>query len=264
MHRASDGRTSSGRRHADTAHATIAPMSVSAPIEAQASVAHNGGAPAAINGRVGELGARELHVWTFALNVAASAREQRSAARDGLRALLGSYLGIDPRAVETLQGAFGRPELAPTHDHHDLCFNLSHTAGLAVFAVGHGRSIGIDVEAVDRRAPSPGVIERALRPWEAERVLQAGARERTAAFLHYWTVKEAYAKALGVGLALDLREVGVDGPTDRPRLDLPDEAGEWQVRRLRLQPGFVGAVVADGGPWRMRLRALRIADTEVP
>ncbi len=159
----------------------------------------------------------------------------------------------------SLQGAFGRPELASAHDPHDLCFNLSHTAGLAVFAIGRRRSIGIDVEAVDRRAPSPGVIERALRPREAERVLRADGRERTAAFLHYWTVKEAYAKALGVGLALDLREVGVDGPPSRPRLDLPGGPGEWRVRRLRPRTGFVGAVVADGEPWRMRLRELRLS-----
>ncbi len=111
-------------------------------------------------------------MWTLTLHVAASAREQRSAARAGLRLLLGSYLGIDPQAVGILQGAFGRPELAPAHDPHDLCFNLSHTAGLAVFAVGRARSIGIDVEAVDRRAPSAGVIERALNDREAERVLR--------------------------------------------------------------------------------------------
>jgi 4'-phosphopantetheinyl transferase len=234
-------------------------MSVCAPIDARASVAHDGGAPVAIDGRVGKLGARELHVWALPLDVPASPREQRSAARAGLRLLLGSYLGIDPRVVKILQGAFGRPELAPVHDPHNLCFNLSHTAGMAVFAVGCGRSIGIDVEAVDRRAPSPGVIERALRPREAERVLRADGPERTAAFLRYWTVKEAYTKALGVGLALDLREVGVDGPTDRPRLDLPGGAGEWQVRRLRPQPGFVGAVVANGGPWRMRVRELRLS-----
>ncbi len=227
-----------------------------------------------------QLGLQELHVWTLALDIADPAREQRSAARAGLRLLLGSYLGIDPRAVELVRGAGGRPELARTHEHPEpvcarsLRFNLSHTAGLAVCAIGRGRSIGIDVEAVDRREPSPGVVERALNHREAERVLRADASERTAAFLHYWTVKEACAKALGVGLALDLREIGVAGPTDRPRLalphgagagptdrprfDLPHGAGEWQVRRLWPQAGIVGAVVADGGPWRMRLRTLSL------
>jgi 4'-phosphopantetheinyl transferase len=211
--------------------------------------------PRAVGGRisVGELGAHELHVWTLALGPAPTASKQRSAGRTGLRILLAAYIGIDPPEVEILRGAHGRPELAP---EHDLRFNLSHTAGLAVCAIGRGRAIGIDVEAVDRRAPSAGVIERALAPREAARVLRAGAAARTEAFLRYWTVKEAYAKALGVGLALDLRQIGVDGSPDRPRLDLPGGSGEWSVRRLQPRAGILGAVVADGEPWGVRVREL--------
>ncbi len=196
-----------------------------------------------------------LHVWTLALDVADPASRQRWVARAGLRLLLGSYLGIAPREVEIRRGVRGRPELAAAHD---LSFNLSHTAGLALFAFGRGRAIGVDVEALDRRAPSAGLIERALNPREASRVMGARAEERTGTFLAYWTVKEAYAKALGVGLALDLREVGVEGSAERPCLVLPAGAGEWRVRRAWPRPGFVGAVVADGGPWRMRLRELSL------
>ncbi len=216
----------------------------------------SGDAPSDVQIPVGELNAQELHVWTLALDVEGSGREQRSAARAGLRLLLASYLKIDPLEVEIQHGAHGRPELAPVHD---LCFNLSHTAGLAVYGIGRGFAIGVDVEALDRRAPSAGLIERALNGREAARVMRAEAGERTETFLHYWTVKEAYAKALGVGLGLDLREVRVHGPIDRPRLDLPSGSGEWHVRRLRPQPGVIGAVVADHGPWRMRLRELRIS-----
>jgi 4'-phosphopantetheinyl transferase len=195
-----------------------------------------------------------LHVWTLALDVADSRGKQRAAARLGLRVLLGSYLGIDPEEVKIRRGVRGRPELAAVHD---LSFNLSHTAGMAVYAIGRRPAIGVDIEAVDRRAPTPGLIERALNVREAASLKRLAAGERTAAFLEYWTVKEAYAKALGAGLALDLREVGVEGHADCPRLDLPAGAGKWHVRRLWPRPGFVGAVVADGEPWQMRLRELR-------
>jgi 4'-phosphopantetheinyl transferase len=205
---------------------------------------------------VGELGADELHVWTLALEVAHAPREQRLAARVGLRVVVGSYLGVDPREVEIVRSLRGRPQLAGAHG---LSFNLSHTAGMAVYAIGRRPAIGVDIEALGRRAPTPGLIERALSIREAASLKRVGADERTATFLEYWTVKEAYAKALGVGLALDLREVGVEGHADRPRLDLPAGAGKWHVRRLRPQPGVIGAVVADGGPWRMRLRELSLA-----
>lgn len=205
---------------------------------------------------MGELKERGLHVWTLALDTGQSGREQRAAAGVGLRVLLGSYLGIDPLEVEIRHGGHGRPELASVHN---LSFNLSHTAGIAVYAIGRERAIGIDVEALDRRAPSPGLIARALTEREAARLARVSTtEERTEAFLGYWTVKEAYAKALGVGLGLDLRRVGVDGPAARPRLDIPGGSEEWHVRRLRPQAGVIGALVADGGPWRMRVRELRI------
>ena len=225
------------------------------------------------------LPAEELHVWTLPLDVPADtrarlgellaeeelerferilapvARAQRLVARAGLRLLLGRYLGIGPREVELVHGARGRPELnAP----RGLSFNLSHTADLAVFAIARRAAVGVDIEALDRREPARSLVERTLNTRERERVMQADPDRRTAAFLEYWTVKEAYAKALGVGLALDFRKVGVERCADRPRLDLPEGSGEWRVRRLRPRPGIVGAVVADGAPWRMRLRALSL------
>jgi phosphopantetheinyl transferase len=221
---------------------TIASLALLAPIDERAH-------PLRLRGD-------ELHVWTLALDVADTASRQRSVARASLRLLLGSYLGIGPRDVELTRGVGGRPQLAAAHD---LSCNLSHTAGLALFAVGRGRTVGVDVESLARRAPSTGLIERALNPWEASRVQRAGAAGRTAAFLAYWTVKEAYVKALGSGLALDLRTVGVAGGLDRPRLALPEGSGEWHVQRVWPSPGFVGAVVADGGPWRMHMRELPAA-----
>ncbi len=188
--------------------------------------------------------------------LAPAARVRRMAARLGMRVLLASYVGTDPREVEIAYGPHGRPELV---GDYGLSFNLSHTTDLAVLAIGRGRTIGVDIEALRRRVPSVGLIERALDPKESARVMRVNRRERTEAFLRYWTIKEAYAKALGVGLALDFREVGVKGRAEQPRLDLPEGSGEWRVRRLKPQAGIVGAVVADGAPWRMRVRELRLA-----
>lgn len=232
------------------------------------------------------LSANELHVWKLSLDVSTetveqarrlltrqeltrfeailvpAARVRRMAARLGVRVLLASYLGIDPREVEIAYGPNGRPELVGGQGlvgGHGLSFNLSHTADLAVFAVGRRRAVGVDIEALARRAPSAGLIARTLNPGESARVMRVSGQPRTEAFLRYWTIKEACAKALGAGLAFDFRDIAVKGRAARPRLELADGAAEqWRVRLLRPWPGIVGAVVADGEPWRLRVRELRL------
>jgi 4'-phosphopantetheinyl transferase len=200
----------------------------------------------------------QLELTRFERILAPADRMRRMTARLGLRVLLGSYLAIDPREVEVAYGAKGRPELV---GGPNLSFNLSHTADLAVFAIGRGRAVGVDIEALARCPPSARLIARTLDAGELARVMRVGGRERTEAFLRYWTIKEAYAKALGVGLALDFRDVAVRGRAERPRLELAGGDGEqWRVRRLRPRQGIVGAVVADGEPWRVRVRELRLTD----
>ncbi len=114
----------------------------------------------------------------------------------------------------------------------NLSFNLSHTADLAVFAIGRGRAVGVDIEALARRPPSVRMIARTLNPGELARVMRAGGRERTEAFLRYWTIKEAYTKALGVGLAFDLRNIAVSGRAERPTLELAGGRAERPTLEL--------------------------------
>jgi 4'-phosphopantetheinyl transferase len=177
----------------------------------------------------------------------------RLLARAALRLLLGYYLEVEPRALALCGGPGGRPELDPAGhpwEERGLSFNLAHTGSLAVFAFTRFPAIGVDVESVARRPVSPTAIRRALAPEELEVVMGLPEWERTAAFLRYWTAKEAYAKALGVGLSIDLRSVvlrEVDDPVGSPRLDLRGGGGDWHVRRLAVRPDAVGAVVFGTG-----------------
>src|SRR5262245_60502712 len=63
-----------------------------------------------------------------------------------LRALLSSLSGIDPAAIEFTYGANGKPRLKDAIG--SIFFNMSHSEGLAVYALTHGCEVGIDVETV--------------------------------------------------------------------------------------------------------------------
>jgi 4'-phosphopantetheinyl transferase len=84
-----------------------------------------------------------------------------------------------------------------------LCFNVSHTAGLVALAVAHGHRVGVDVEDA-RRVVREDVAGRFFAAAEVAdlRALPAAAQARV--FFDYWTLKEAYIKARGMGLAIPL------------------------------------------------------------
>ncbi len=84
-----------------------------------------------------------------------------------------------------------------------LQFNLSHTNGLVALAVTRGYRVGVDVERVSR-VVELAVADRHFAPNEVRDLRALPAAEQPVAFFEYWTLKEAYIKARGMGLALPL------------------------------------------------------------
>lgn len=171
----------------------------------------------------------------------------RSASRDVLREILGRHLGLPPDRVRLTSEPGGRPVLAS--DDHDLRFSLSHAGDLIVVAVTTARDVGIDIERADRRV-ADGVLRRALDDRERAHLASLPADRRDEAALRVWNAKEAYVKAIGEGLSHPLSEVHVDDPLGRPSLGVPG----WTLRRFDPTPGYVGAIVVEGGPFTARIR----------
>ncbi len=84
-----------------------------------------------------------------------------------------------------------------------LCFNVSHTAGLVALAVARGHRVGVDVEDA-RRAMRHDVAGHHFAPAEVADLRALPAEAQPRGFFEYWTLKEAYIKARGMGLALPL------------------------------------------------------------
>ena len=124
-----------------------------------------------------------------------------------LRAVLSRYAAVPPSAWRFVRSAFGRPEVKLPPNAavgRSLCFNLTHTCGLAACAVAWDREVGVDAEDWRRQGRDVGdeLIHRCLSPAELAcfRTLPSDARQ--GGFFDYWTLKEAYLKARGLGLSL--------------------------------------------------------------
>jgi 4'-phosphopantetheinyl transferase len=153
-----------------------------------------------------------------------------------LRLTLSRCSGVAPEAWQFRRGSHGRPEIA--HPASRLRFSLSHTRGLAACAVVLDREVGVDVEDLSRD-PATGVAERFFSPLEADDVLNAPAGTRGIRFLEYWTLKEAYAKARGLGLSLPLNRFSVYNTTGNTwaisfEPPLNDDPARWWLRSFRI------------------------------
>ena len=207
-------------------------------------------------------GARESERAVQTLDAVERARAQRIlrplararfiAARAALRTILGSYLQIEARQVSLRSESLGKPRLGVSAG---LAFSLSHTESLAVIAVARRAQVGIDVESLTRRPVPVAVWRRVLDERELELVLGVSPARRDEAFLRHWTAKEAYVKAIGIGITAVSRVVIADALT-APIIVANDRPGPWSAQRFDPRPGFVGAVVAAGGPWTARRRDL--------
>jgi 4'-phosphopantetheinyl transferase len=207
------------------------------------------------------------------LNAAERAQQQRFYFADDrlrylvtramVRTVLSRYASVAPADWTFTQNDYGRPLIgggaAP-----GLCFNISHTRGLIALAVARGREVGVDVENVALRQPS---IEIADHFFSAPEVAALGALPesmRQQRFFEYWTFKEAYIKARGMGLSLPLDRFSFDFPAARAvRLSvddaLGDDAGRWHFWQCRPTPDYLLALCGerlDGAPPALAVRTI--------
>ena len=178
-----------------------------------------------------------------------------------VRTMLSRYAPVKPSEWRFIANVHGRPEiLERPGGAPDLRFNISHTDGLIACAVTIGREVGVDIEHINRLL-THDVAGRFFAPDEVTDLRRLPDEEQKRVFFDYWTLKEAYIKARGFGLALPLGDFafklnppGPPGITFEPSLE--DDPSTWQfmqdwptpVHRLGL------AVRRDGNDLPVRLR----------
>jgi 4'-phosphopantetheinyl transferase len=150
-------------------------------------------------------------------------RHQFCVAHALVRTALSRYARVEPGAWRFSVGERGRPEIVAAPGVPPLRFNLSHAGGLVACAVALARDVGVDVEDATRRADIDAIARRYFSPSERSDLARPGSgRDR---FFELWTLKEAYLKARGIGIAAGLEKISFALDAGAPI-------------RIRLDPGF--------------------------
>jgi len=172
---------------------------------------------------------RQVDVWRLRVDSGDDAHAR-------VRSVLASYVGAKPEALTFVHGLHGKPEIESAGR---LRFNVSRSGSVGVLAVTWGRDVGVDVEQIDARRAVGPIADMLFDADEAAELRSLPEARRVRRFFELWTRKEAYAKALGVGLSVPLERL-------RPPRG-------WSLVDLPLGSDHVGALCVRGRRPRVRL-----------
>lgn len=167
-----------------------------------------------------------------------------------VRHLLAGYLEREPKELEFVTNPYGRPEIKHERGDPIVRFNLSHTRDLAALVVTHTWPCGIDVETKRYRWNISSLADSVLSAEEMSSLQKLPQAEHAHHFLRYWTLKEAYVKARGMGLSLPLDKLSFEiGEKMGIRLRTHPESDsvDWQFAQRSLGTEHVMAVAVQHG-----------------
>ena len=132
------------------------------------------------------------------------------ASRILLRSMLALFTGEPPEAFSIEATESGRPEITHPPFGVALRFSITHTRGIVACLLSGGAEVGVDAEFHDSGTDLLGIATRFFARREAEFLYDLSGGERQHAFFDLWTLKEAYVKAIGEGLAIPLDQFSFD------------------------------------------------------
>ena len=173
------------------------------------------------------------------------------ASRACLRILAGAYLGVPPNAVPLTTTDAGKPCLLPGPVAPALEFNVSHSGDRVMLAFTRGLPVGIDIECM-RQLEHNDLVDHFFSPAEREAWRDVPPEHRPRAFYLAWTRKEAFLKALGVGLSKALDSFSVSFAEDSPsgvvcaESEMASAMAPWALISLDVAPGYACTLAVGG------------------
>lgn len=160
--------------------------------------------------------------------------------RGALRALLARRLGCAASAIGYSRNEFGKPSVAES----DVRFNVSHSHGIALYAIGEGAEVGCDIERVDPALDIEAIAERFFAPQEIRMLRSLPDHLRHTGFFNCWTRKEAYLKCRGCGLSARPDSCVVSLVPGEPAQLLAGDDGV-SLSSLETVPGYRAALAVE-------------------
>lgn len=156
--------------------------------------------------------------------------------RAALRTLLSFYTHEPPAQLAIARSANGKPFLSDA----PLAFSVSHSRHWWALAVHPTlKQLGLDIEVAPRARDFLSIARRYFAEREYQHLLHTPESLRQDEFYAIWTLKEAYLKATGAGIAGGLDGVVIEQlhPEVTASFSVPRQE-PWQLHHLQPMPAM--------------------------
>lgn len=164
-----------------------------------------------------------------------------------LRFLLGECLSIFPSKVEYSYNKFQKPLCK---QDPNLYFNMSHSNNYVCYVFSFNYKVGIDIEFINNIFKIEDLLPSIAAPEEALAFDKLHEADKAYLFYKMWTIKEAFLKALGIGLSYPLSDIETTIlPREKFKILTFDGSkkvqNEWTFMPIKFIPGYLGTVTVE-------------------
>src|SRR2546426_1262254 len=165
----------------------------------------------------------------------------------------------------------GRPFVVAPAISPPVRFSVSHTHGLVACLITLSAEAAVDVEKVEHSQDLAMVAREVLSPAEQGALSVLSGTDWTTRFFDLWTLKEAYAKARGLGLSLTLSDIGFEIKPDNTisthfASQIDDDSSDWVFWQRHLSAQHTISVAAKksfGEGCKLILQPVKIDGTRI-
>ncbi|MDD2468815.1 MAG: 4'-phosphopantetheinyl transferase superfamily protein [Desulfobulbus sp.] len=160
------------------------------------------------------------------------------------RFVLSEYTHVPPEQWHFERNAYWKPEISRSRHPEipPLRFNLSHTDGYIACALTLENDIGVDIEQTKRQTDVMGIAAHYFSEDEIKDLRTCSPEQQQRKFFEFWTLKEAYMKARGMGLQIPLDAVTFSRNGGQVHISFspacPDVPEWWQLHHYQLQETY--------------------------
>ena len=170
--------------------------------------------------------------------------------RRSLRHVLSKYLPFCPEHINFDYGENGKPEVVNSQNKVGLRFNIAHSGSFAIIGVTQNRRIGVDIEH-HHTADFLEIARRYFSECEYRELSTLPGEELAWNFYACWTRKEAFLKALGVGIGTMLTDVSITARYCVPPRLLEfrphrSELHRWSLQDIPVPRDYSAAIALEG------------------